>query len=331
VTYPYLGVTPRFYSQYLAGNGKPLWGIPGGTYIMTAVPGSGADLAGAAAIPPTDGRWGALSGAVTGLWPAVTAVGTPATAVTTTANATGSVTGTWSGTQPRTFGDLLIACVTSYGDAGIGTTGITETSGTWARQGFAVTVGTAASIFVKVAGGGDAAPTFAALMNGTVATTRMTCFLIELTGLYLDGSSVAISTFTGTTGTSTIDSATVSYATSYAISCWNMESLSGTPTWTPGSLWTNVSTSPATAAVDHAFVDVYSNPPVAALQEAASMTVVTPTHQAAVLAVVSPITTLYTMHGEGDPSAAAPPGDPPVAADPFPMPGELTATAGEGE
>ena len=139
---------------------------------MTAVPGSGADLAGAAAIPPTDGRWGALSGPVTPLWPAVTQVGTPATVVQTTANATGSVTGTWSGTQPRTFGDLLIACVTSYGDAGIGTTGITETSGTWARQGFAVTVGTAASIWVKVAGGGDAAPTFNALMTGTVATTQ---------------------------------------------------------------------------------------------------------------------------------------------------------------
>ena len=52
MTYPYLGTTPRFYSQYLAGNGKAFWGIPGGTYIMTAVPGSGADLAGAAAIPP---------------------------------------------------------------------------------------------------------------------------------------------------------------------------------------------------------------------------------------------------------------------------------------
>jgi hypothetical protein len=59
------------------------------------------------------------------------------------------------------------------------------------------------------------------------------------------------------------------------------------------------------------------------------MTVVTPTHQAGVLAVVAPITTLYTMHG-----------DPGVAADPFPMPpdepaGEtdldLAGHDGEGE
>ena len=55
------------------------------------------------------------------------------------------------------------------------------------------------------------------------------------------------------------------------------------------------------------------------------------------MALVSPITTLYTLHGEGDPSAAAPPGDPPEAADPFPMPDDKPALAskpvlaGEGE
>ena len=37
------------------------------------------------------------------------------------------------------------------------------------------------------------------------------------------------------------------------------------------------------------------------------MTVATPTLQAMVISIVSPITTLYTLHGEGDPSAAAPP------------------------
>ena len=38
------------------------------------------------------------------------------------------------GTQPCMFWDLLIACVTSYGDDGIGTTRMTEPSGTCSRQ-----------------------------------------------------------------------------------------------------------------------------------------------------------------------------------------------------
>ena len=53
-----------------------------------------------------------------------------------------SVTGT---------GDLLIAVVTSYSSAGIGTTGITEVSGAWSRIGYVATIGTAAAIFVKPA------------------------------------------------------------------------------------------------------------------------------------------------------------------------------------
>jgi len=330
MTYPYLGTVPRFYSQYLTSpGGKPLWAVPGGTYLMTAVPGDGADVYGAAAIPPTDGRWGALSAPVTPFWPAVTQVGTPSTVVQTTGISTGSVTGTWSGTQPRTFGDLLVAVVTSYGDSGIGTTGITEVSGTWARLGFAVTAGTAAAIFVKVAAGGDAAPTFNALCVGTVATTRMTAFLMELNGQYLDNSSVTTTTFTGTTGTTTITAVPpVTYLTSYAIGAWCMESLVGTPTWTPAASWTNASSTAATSAVSHAFTDIYAAPPVGALIDNPVMTVVTPTHQAGVLAVIAPITTLFTVHG---------PGDPGVAADPFPMPPDEPAAEtawhddGEGE
>ena len=331
MTYPYLGTVPRIYSQYLTSpGGKPLWAIPGGTYLMTAVPGDGADAFGAAAIPPTDGRWGALSAPVTPFWPAVTQVGTPNTVIQTSAASQGVVTGVWSGTQPRTFGDLLIAVVTSYGDAGIGTTGITEVSGTWSRQGFAVTAGTAVSIFTKVAAGGDAVPTFNALCVGTVATTRMTCFLIELNGQYLDQSSVSITTFTGTTGTTTITAVPpVAYLTSYAIGAFCMESASGTPTWAPPVSWTNASSTSATSAVSHAFTDIYAAPPVAALTYNPVMTVVTPTHQAGVLAVVSPITTLYTLHG----------GDPGVAAEPFPMPpdepaarvAEVAGHDGEGE
>jgi len=309
-TYPYLGTVPKLYPQYLNAAGQPLWAIPGGTYTMTAVAGDGADISGA--IPPTDGHWGAASGAVTGFWPAVTQVGTPSTAVQTTGAANGSVQGTWSAGQPRSAGDLLIACVTAYGDGGIGTTGLTETSGTWARLGYAVNYGTVAAIFAKVAGGGDGAPTFGCLMNGTVATTRMSCYLIELTGLYLDSSSVTTTiSNTLTTGTSTITTTNpVAYATSYAIALWNMESASGTPTWAAASSWTNVSGSPATAGVSHPFVDIYAAPPVTALTEAPSMTVATPTRQAAVLAVIAPITTLYTMHGAGDPgSAGEPPGE----------------------
>jgi hypothetical protein len=307
-----------------------LWAIPGGTYLMTAVPGDGADAFGAAAIPPTDGRWGALSAAVTPFWPAVTQVGTPSTVVQTTAIANGSVTGSWSGSQPRTFGDLLIACVTAYGDTSLGTTGITETSGTWARQGYVATAGTAASIFVKVAGGGDAAPSFAALMNGTVSTTRMTCYLIELNGNYLDTSSVSITTSTGTTTTTITAASPVAYLTSYAITCWNVESLTGAPTWTPGASWTNASSTAATSTVDHAYTDVYAAPPVAALTETPSQTTFTPTHTAGVLALVAPITTLYTVHGPAGPAeTAGDTGGPPVAADPFPMPEPAEAAEGK--
>ena len=194
------------------------------------------------------------------------------------------------------------------------------------------TVGTAAAIFVKPAAGGDAAPTFNALCNGTVATTRMTAFLIELNGQYLDNSSVTITSFTGTTGTSTITAVPpVAYLTSYAIGAFCMESLTGSPTWTPPALWTNASSTAATSTVSHAFTDIYAAPPVAALTYNPVMTTVTPTHQAGLLAVVAPITTLYTLHGPG--------GDPGVAADPFPMPPdepavettELAGHSGEGE
>ena len=76
-------------------------------------------------------------------------------------------------------------------------------------------------------------------------------------------SSVGITTSTDTALSPTITSASpVAYATSYAITCWNMQSATGSPTWTPAS-WTSASSTAATSTVDHAFTDIYAGPPLA--------------------------------------------------------------------
>jgi hypothetical protein len=115
--------------------------------------------------------------------PQVTEVGTPATPATTTSG-TGTVTvaGTWSGTQPRTAGDYLLAHVTAHGSTSAAATA--QASGTtgWTKLQEEVNGAQVSAIWGKVAAGTDAAPSFTSSIAGTSAQTRLTCELVELTG-----------------------------------------------------------------------------------------------------------------------------------------------------
>ena len=227
---------------------------------------------------------------------AVTQVGTPTTVVQQSGTATGvqsTITGTWSGTQPRTASDLLVAVVTAYGTTAI-TVAIAETTGGWTEQ---ITVTSASShaqssIWTLNAAGGDPAPSFTATMTGTAASERMTCYLIELTGndQYLPASTTGSAVGTSASPLTVTTSGTVPAAGCYAISCYNMVSASGAFSgFTKGASWTNVSTTAATSAPDHAFCDIFANPPSGTtLAEAVTHTTTT-TFEAGTSLVVQPL------------------------------------------
>ena len=110
---------------------------------------------------------------------AVTQVGTPnATVYTTTSAASSGVA--WSGTQPRTAGDLLVFVITAAA-----TTSVTapSTPAGWtarpATGNTATTPHTYTAIFWKIATSGDAAPTTTVTFTGT---GRCGFTLFELTG-----------------------------------------------------------------------------------------------------------------------------------------------------
>ena len=193
---------------------------------------------------------------------AVTQVGTPSTVVQTTGNA-GSVTGAWSGTQPRTADHYLVAVVTAYGTTGSAT--IAESTGNWAQlEDLTAGPGCQTSMWGLFAAGGDAAPTFTATETGATGSARMTRYLIELAGVDYNNTAPATGSITGTTSPLTDTTGeTVPSAGCYAISAWNVVTASSAAvTWTPGTSWSNVSqTGTTTTAVDHSFVDVYANPP----------------------------------------------------------------------
>lgn len=219
---------------------------------------------------------------------AVTQVGTPGTVVTQSGSNTGTVTGAFSGTQPRTAGDLLVAVVTAYGTTSAGA--ISNTGATWTQKA-AVTASSVAetTIWTLIAAGADAAPTFTATMVGTAASELMTCFLIELTGTDLVTPVAATGTNTGTIGTLTVTTgANVPATGCYAISGWNIVSASNTTTWTPGASWTNASTTGATTAVDHAMCDIFSSPPASSTLAEIGTHGVTSTFQSGAILVARP-------------------------------------------
>lgn len=204
---------------------------------------------------------------------AVTQVGTPTAPVQVTTVGSASVTGTFSGSQPRTAGDLLIAWVTSYGAT---STTLAANSGAWMCVAGELTSSVCmTSFWQRTATGADTAPTFTATTAG--ATARMTCSLFEFTGQSGLNPIAGNGLTNGTTGTlTTTTQGTVGVIGSYALAGWNIVSATGTATWTPATSWTNGASTASTSTTDHAYVDYYAGPPTgSALTEAPTQNLTT--------------------------------------------------------
>jgi hypothetical protein len=184
--------------------------------------------------------------------------GTPAApAVTTTS---GTVTGAWSGSQPRTAGHLLVAGVTAA--AAVSSTAISTPAG-WTKLPEAVGNGgrARACFFTAVAAGGDAAPTFTSTLAG--GASQMACELWELAGqgpVPADTYGTVTAAVSTTVKTCTT-TGNVAVAGEYALSAWTAGGgTAGAVTWTPGSGWANQGADGA-SGVPHAAFDYYAGPP----------------------------------------------------------------------
>lgn len=154
-----------------------------------------------------------------------------------THSASGSVTGTWSATQFRVAGHLLVAVVSCAATTSVTATG---TVSGWNNLFEVPNSGTAnvrVAIWVKDATGGDAAPTFTSTETGTAG--GMDCVLFELSGAnttspvdvsgtYASGaSSGTLSNMTATTG-----NASVNAEAEFAISVFAQQAAAASLTWT---------------------------------------------------------------------------------------------------
>ena len=152
----------------------------------------------------------------------VTEVGTPSAPAAFSGSNSGSVTGSWSGSQPRTAGHLLEAKVTAWGSTTAGT--ISTPSGwTLQKAGVSSTGRSRVAIYTKEATGSDTAPTFTATMTGTGSLSRMYCYLKELTG---QDATTPVPSTGHATGTSSIPTLTsdsaVPSAGCYVDAVWNV-------------------------------------------------------------------------------------------------------------
>jgi hypothetical protein len=150
-----------------------------------------------------------------------------------THSATGSVTGTWSGDQPRVAGHVLVAVVTCAASTSV--TATATTSG-WVNQLEVPNTATAqvrVAFWTKTAAGADAAPVFTSTETGTAG--GMDCMLFELqgantttpvdtSGTYASGAVAGTVTGTATTGS-------LASAGEFAISCFAQERAAGVLTW----------------------------------------------------------------------------------------------------
>lgn len=229
----------------------------------------------------------------------ISQVGTPtATAYITV---TGSATNTWSGTQPRTAGDILVMVIT--GSANTSVTLPSAPSG-WTQV---LNVGNTASgphsfvaVFAKIAAGSDAAPSTTVTVSGTaqVGTT-----LIELSGpgvpVDATGTFGSGATAQSISSLSVSTSGNVSSSGEYAIACSSRQTNNAvTPTYTPGTGFTNISSDASTSLRNHNFVDVQAGPTAGAIcTDAATVTSATGAYAAAGIVVFSDVIA-------GSPSAA---------------------------
>lgn len=227
---------------------------------------------------------------------AVTEVGTPGAVQIQSGSDTGSVTGAWSGTQPRTAGDYLVAEVTA---AGTTTAGAISTPSGWTQL---ATIQSGndqqqVAIYGKVAAGSDAAPTFTATMTGTAATERMSCFLREYTGQ--DPTTPVPTTGTGTAASSPVtitSGANVPSAGCMAVACTNTEtSTAGTPTYAAGTGFTNDYNTGSTSARFHSASDSQAGPASGAtVTDAPTSTGDVTTQMTGVLIVIQPAASSVT-------------------------------------
>lgn len=217
----------------------------------------------------------------------ISQVGTPtATAYITV---TGSATNTWSASQPRTAGDILVMVVT--GSANTSVTLPAAPSG-WTQ---AVNVGNTATaphsfvaIFWKIAAGADAAPSTTVTLSGTA---QCGCTLIELTGTAIPidttGTFGSGSTAQSISSLSVSTSGNVSASGEYAIACSSRQTNNAViPTYTPGTGFTNISSDAATSLRNHNFVDVQAGPTAGSIcTDAATITSATGAYAAAGIVV----------------------------------------------
>ena len=197
---------------------------------------------------------------------AVTQVGTPNATVYTTASA-GSSGVAWSGTQPRTAGDLLVFVITAAATTSV--TAPTAPAGwnTGVAVGNSGTAHAYVAIYWKIAAGGDAAPTTTVTFSGT---GRVGFTLIELTGneqilspVDATGTEASGSTAASYTTITVTAGKALSFAGDYGISAFAFEyaTTSTTSAFAAGTGWTNFSNDSATNSRDHNAVDHITSAP----------------------------------------------------------------------
>lgn len=223
---------------------------------------------------------------------AVTAVGTPAAPVQiTTANTTVTVTGSWSASQPRTAGDLLVMVVTAAAATSV-TVPATPSGWTLAvASQDSATPHTATAVFWKIATGADAAPSSQVTVAGSSST--VSCVLMELAGVLASAPAATTGTYASGSSSQTLTGITVTSAGNvpgagaYAVAAFATErSASQAITWTPGTGWANLENDGATSGRDHQAIDVYAGPPSgSALSDAATFTSISSAFGTAALVV----------------------------------------------
>lgn len=206
---------------------------------------------------------------------AVTQVGTPnAPVLTTVVSGANVISPTFSGTQPRTAGDILVFCVTAGNATSVTIPSAPAGWSTAVSVGDSGTPNSMAAVYWKVAAGSDAAPSVTVTTGANAAGCEG--YLIELTGAgapdvtgtHVVGTAGAVTTITTTT------SGNVTATGEYAIVVTNkQQSVAATLTYGVGSGFTNVASDAGTSLRSHSFFDVQASPTAgAAASDAATVT-----------------------------------------------------------
>jgi hypothetical protein len=231
---------------------------------------------------------------------AVTEVGTPGAVQIASGTNSLSQAGAFSGTQPRTAGDFLVAEVTA---AGTTTSGTISTPSGW-TQAAVVTSGTGrqqVAIYTRVATGADAAPTFTATATGTAAQARMSVFLREFTGQDATTPIPAGGTGTGdaTSGAvSVVSSGNVPAAGCVAVACVNTGlNAAATDTYTAGTGFTNDYNTGSTSARFHSASDSQAGPTSGSAVTDAAASTGTVLEMSGVIIVIQPTVSGVTGSG----------------------------------